>query len=93
MLFTKAATLSRGVYNVYDVNGKTGAISQRTNSNAYYAGTTAAVTINMSVVNKDNISITAPDFTNAGAYLIIPGTAWNQLSSYGYRGINNITNC
>ena len=94
VLFTKDATLLRGPYNVYVVNGKTGAISQRTFSNAYYAGTTATVTINMSVVNNDIIWITAPDFTNAGAYLIVPGTFWGGSMKAGYdRGINKITTC
>jgi hypothetical protein len=55
VLFTKAATTPAYTYDVYDKNGITGAISQRTSGNAYWAGTVAAVTINMSVVNKDNI--------------------------------------
>ena len=55
-LFTKAAASTAYYYDVVDVNGITGAGSQRTFSNAYYAGTVAGATINMSVVNKDKIS-------------------------------------
>jgi len=61
VLFTKAASTRAQQYDVYDYNGITKAYSQRTTSNAYYAGTTAAVTINMSVVNKDYIFISPND--------------------------------
>ena len=91
VLITKAATTPAYKYDVFDVNGITSAYSQRTTSNAYYAGTVAAMTINMSVVNRDQVIIYAPSLANSAntIYYIIPGTAW----SANYRGINNITNC
>jgi hypothetical protein len=91
VLITKAASTPAYKYFVYDVNGITNAISQDTTSDAYYAGTVAAVTINMSVVNKDSITI----FTTASYYTphIIPGTAWYGNRYDVYRGINNITTC
>jgi hypothetical protein len=97
VLITKAATTPAYRYDVSDMNGITKVYSQHTNSTAYYAGTVAAVTINMSVVNRDEITINAPSLTNSAntVYYIIPGTAWNQPSIYNVfnRGINNITNC
>ena len=91
VLFTKAATTPAYTYDVVDINGITGALSQRTTSNAYYAGTVAAVTINMSVVNKDSIAINVPNQTYQ--YWIRPGTVWNNIGTLYYRGINNITTC
>ena len=90
VLFTKAASTPAYWYDVYDVNGITGAGSQRTTSNAYYAGTVAAVTINMSVVNKDVIYIYAPNSNNAMAQYIIN----LETGSYAnIKVINNITTC
>jgi hypothetical protein len=90
VLITKAATTPAYKYDVFDVNGITSAYSQRTTSTAYYAGTVAAMTINMSVVNRDQIVIYAPSLANsANTTYIIPGTIW----SGNYRGINNITTC
>jgi len=98
VLITKAATTPAYTYDVYDWNGITGAISQRTQSTAYYAGTVAAVTINMSVANRDSILIFAPKSPTSAntTYAIIPGTAWYRNSIYDLnftRGINNITTC
>jgi hypothetical protein len=90
VLITKAASTPAYWYDVYDQNGINGANSQRTTSNAYYAGTVAAMTINMSVVNKDYIWISAPNSNGATTvYYIVPGTAWYIWN----RGINNITTC
>ncbi len=75
VLFTKAATTPANYFFVYDVNGKTGAQSQTTNSNAYYAGTVAAVTINMSVVNQDSIY-----YSTSGGGWIGPGNI-NQITT------------
>ena len=60
VLFTKAATTPAYTYQLWDVNGITNAVSQSTTSNAYYAGTVASYTINMSVVNRDHVIINAP---------------------------------
>jgi hypothetical protein len=90
VLITKAASTPAYTYDVFDKNGITYTVSQHTTSTAYYAGTVAAVTINMSVVNEDYITILAPNSNGATAlYFIVPGTAWSGNS----RGINNITNC
>jgi hypothetical protein len=83
VLITKAASTPAVTYNVYDVTGSTG--SQQTVSNAYYAGTVAAMTINMSVVNKDYIIINIP-YT----YFIYPG---NGPGGSNVKGINQITTC
>ena len=82
VLFTKKATTPAHNYQVFDQNGITYAISQVTNSNAYWAGTVAAVTINMSVVNKDKILYSDGWVNNT----IVPpnGTMW---------GIDRITTC
>ena len=87
VLFTKAASTRAQQYDVVDVNGKTLTQSQRTTSNVYYAGTVAAVTINMSVVNKDLVVINSPII-----YAIEPEN--NSLNgNYKSIRINNITNC
>ena len=82
VLFTKKATIPAPSYQVFDQNGITYAISQVTQSTAYYAGTVAAVTINMSVVNKDKIFFSDGWVSNT----IVPpnGTMW---------GIDRITTC
>ena len=88
VLITKKATTPAYTYDVLDINGITNAISQRTYSYAYYAGTVAAVTINMSVVNKDRIEI----------YYGTNG--WNEIFNFTStvagtigKNINNITTC
>ena len=97
VLITKNVNTPAYWYDVSDINGITQAYSQHTHSNAYYAGTVASYTINMSVVNKDYILIDAPSINNSAntVYWIVPGTAW---SGGGFdlnfnRGINNIVNC
>jgi hypothetical protein len=79
VLITKAATTPAYKYDVFDRNGITGAISQRTTSNAYWAGTVAAMTINVSVANKDTMSIGAP-----------LGTMVNTVP---YGVLHNVHNC
>ncbi len=87
VLITKAATTPAYTYDVYDRNGT---ISQRTTSNAYYAGTVAAVTINMSVVNNDMLSAQTNEGKNSYQYYIYPG---NGTGSANVKGINQITTC
>ena len=55
VLFTKKATTPANTYDVYTQNGNV--ISQRTKSNAYYAGTVAGVTINVATWNNDTLKI------------------------------------
>ena len=86
VLFTKAATTPAYTYDIYDRNGITGAISQRTTSNAYYAGTVASYTINMSVVNKDGITIWPTPFSNTGITL-------GNITIGPDPNISQITNC
>ena len=100
VLITKAASTPAYDYDVFDTNGINNAYSQRTSSSAYWGGTVAAMTINMSVVNRDYITIHMKTFWNGSSsaditYYIIPGSAWNNLSiPYTFnRGINNITTC
>jgi len=81
VLFTKAATAPPFPYSVDVHNGITGAISQEKTSNAYWAGTVAAVTVKISVVSKDGVWID-------GDYYIHPGDGI-QNAIY----INKITNC
>ena len=87
VLITKATSTPAYNYDVFDVNGNF-AVYQRTTSTAYYAGTVAAVTINMSVVNKDRIEI----------YYGTNG--WNEIFNFTStvagtigKNINNITTC
>ncbi len=77
VLFTKAATTPAYTYDAYDVNGINNTKSQETKSNAYYAGTVAAVTINMSVVNKDSIFT----YSMNSAAWIVPGGSINQITT------------
>ena len=97
VLITKNVNTPAYWYDVSDINGITQTYSQHTHSNAYYAGTVASYTINMSVVNRDYISIYAPITTTSAntTYFIIPGTAWYRTKGYEnfFRGINNIINC
>jgi hypothetical protein len=98
VLFTKAASTPAYAYDIYDINGITYATSQVTHSNAYYAGTVASYTINMSVVNKDYIYISAPTGIKRD-YEIIPGTRslirLPGLDGFTlfHIGINNTRNC
>ncbi len=85
VLINKAATTPAYTYDVYDRNGITGATSQRTTSNAYWAGVVAGVTINMSVVNQDYIVVSAP-----GSWYIYPGYGNGYTN---VKGINSITTC
>ena len=99
VLFAKAATTPAYTYDVFDQNGITGAFSQETKSNAYYAGTVAAVVINMSVVNKDILGwseygllgggITTPQNTNAN----VTNTIAIENGLAPNFSVNAITNC
>ena len=86
VLFTKAATTPAQQYVVYDQNGKTYAISQLTQSTAYYAGTAASVTIKMFLVNRDYINIYSE---NQYQFSIVLG---NSRKPY-IISINQITDC
>jgi len=87
VLFTKAATTPAYNYDVFDLGGNNFTQSQRTTSNAFYAGTVAAVTINMSVVNKDLVVINSPI-----SYSIQPEKGSIQ-GNFNHIRINYITNC
>ncbi len=87
VLFTKAASTPAYTYIAYDYNIT---VSQNTTSNAYYAGTVAAVTINMSVVNKDMLLAQTNEGKNSYQYFIYPG---NGNASPNVKGINQITTC
>ena len=87
VLFIKEASTPAYNYDVFDINELNGAYSQRTTSNAYNAGTLAAVSINMSVVNKDIVVINLG--RNVVGYEIIPGTGNGDYA----KGIDNITDC
>ena len=89
VIITKDVNTTAYAYDISDLNGTTSAISQHTFSNAYWAGTVASYTINMSVVNKDYITIIAPDVITSSTIQIVPGSAWSGYT----RGINNIKNC
>ncbi|MEI6152308.1 MAG: hypothetical protein WCQ10_07260, partial [Chitinophagia bacterium] len=92
VLVTKEASTPAYGYDIYDQNGITLISSQRTTSNAYYAGTVATVTIYMSVANKDIVWIgISPWVGIAGRYFTIyPG---NFFRASDQKGINQITNC
>jgi Tfp pilus assembly protein PilV len=89
VFITKNVNTTAYAYDISDRNGTTSAISQHTFSAAYYAGTVASYTINMSVVNKDYITIIAPNTITSSTIQIIPGSAWSGYA----RGINNIVAC
>ena len=91
VLITKAATTPAYTYNVADFNGITNAVSQSTVSTAYYAGTVAAMTINMSVVNLDKVVAEIAKGRNGYEYMIVPGPS--SLGRANVKSINNITNC
>ena len=96
VLITKAATTPAYQYDIFDI-GKTGAISQRTTSNAYYAGTVASVTINISVVNADAVDWGAYGYIGGGILTPqYPGTANNIINiengvtnNFSVNAINN----
>ena len=89
LLFTKAASTPAFQYVAYDDSSNSGR-SQSTTSTAYYAGTVAAVTINMSVVNRDIVHAQ----TNEGLiyqYMIVPDAS--SLRGANVKSINRITTC